>query len=82
MVLMEVKNSSGVVNRCDAKCYNAEHPDCDCICGGRNHGAGLQKALGNTMEHARQMIEEYAGKKGIEEFDATIGSQVFQTRLF
>lgn len=24
--------------RCDAKCYNAKEPKCNCICGGRNHG--------------------------------------------
>lgn len=82
MVLMAMHNNDGLVGRCDAKCYNAEHPHCDCICGGRNHGAGLEKALDNTREYARQIIEEYAGKKGLQDFEATIGSQVFQTRLF
>ncbi len=53
-------NKSGIVGRCDAKCYNAEHPECDCICGGRNHGAGFEKALDNIREHACEMIEEYA----------------------
>jgi len=31
--------------RCDATCYNAKHPDCDCICGGKCHGKGLYKAV-------------------------------------
>jgi hypothetical protein len=41
MTLIEVRSSEGVVGRCDARCYNAVTPDCDCICGGRNHGKGL-----------------------------------------
>ncbi len=36
------------MDRCDAKCYNAREPDCDCICGGMNHGVGLQQAQENT----------------------------------
>lgn len=43
--------------RCDAKCYEAQHPDCDCICGGRNHGAGLDQALENTRELGESWIE-------------------------
>lgn len=35
---------------CDSKCYNAEGPDCQCACGGRNHGKGLDKAIENTKE--------------------------------
>jgi len=46
--LIAVYNSSGLVGRCDAKCYNAKHPVCTCICGGANHGQGLQKAVENT----------------------------------
>ena len=25
---------------CDARCLNAKHGDCECSCGGKNHGAG------------------------------------------
>jgi hypothetical protein len=48
--LIVVGNSEGVVGRCDAKCYEAREPECDCICGGRNHGVGLQRALENTAD--------------------------------
>lgn len=48
--LIAAYNSEGCIGRCDAKCYNAKHPDCDCICGGRNHGVGRQKAEQNTRE--------------------------------
>jgi hypothetical protein len=47
-LMILVANSDGVVGRCDAKCYSATGPECDCICGGQNHGVGLQRALANT----------------------------------
>ncbi len=53
--LIAVYNSEGCVGRCDAKCYEAEHPECECICGGLNHGTGLVRAQDNTM---RWLIEE------------------------
>ena len=28
--------------RCDARCHEAKKPECDCVCGGRYHGALLQ----------------------------------------
>lgn len=40
----------GVLRRCDARCYNATHGRCSCICGGENHGVGLERALANTLE--------------------------------
>ena len=43
MVLMEERNSSGAVRRCDAKCHDAKpwpvgKKPCQCICGGAFHG--------------------------------------------
>ena len=55
--LTAVYNSEGCVGRCDARCYDAAEPDCDCICGGRNHGAGKQQALDNTRELAGEWVE-------------------------
>lgn len=37
--------SDGEGRRCDATCYDAKGPECDCICGGRHHGRGLEEAL-------------------------------------
>lgn len=59
MTLMSSYNSSGLVGRCDARCYNAEHPDCHCICGGRNHGVGEKAAMDNTREYCEEMVEAY-----------------------
>ena len=36
--------------RCDARCHNARKPRCRCICGGVNHGVGLDQARANTKE--------------------------------
>jgi len=55
--LIAVCNSDGCQGRCDANCYDAHEPDCDCICGGRNHGAGQQQAIGNTREMAESWLE-------------------------
>lgn len=57
--LIAVYNSEGCVGRCDAKCYNAQCENCNCVCGGLNHGAGLAKAADNTAELAESMIEKY-----------------------
>jgi hypothetical protein len=51
-MLIAVYNSDGCQGRCDARCYDAAEEQCDCICGGRNHGAGQEQALDNTRELA------------------------------
>ncbi len=56
--LISYQSSGGDQGRCDAKCYDAEEAECDCICGGRNHGAGKQQALDNTRELAESWIEQ------------------------
>jgi hypothetical protein len=60
--LIAVYNSEGCIGRCDAKCYAASDPDCDCICGGMNHGKGKQRALDKTRELAESWIERYKSK--------------------
>ena len=55
--LIAVYNSEGCVGRCDARCYDADEPDCECICGGRNHSAGKQQALDNTRKLAESWLE-------------------------
>lgn len=33
-------NEAGSKHRCDTRCVNAKRGDCECSCGGRNHGTG------------------------------------------
>ena len=55
--LIAVHTSEGCVGRCDARCYDAAELECDCICEGRNHGAGKQQAIDNTRELAGSWLE-------------------------
>jgi len=56
--LISYQSSGGDQGRCDAKCYEAHEDECDCICGGRNHGAGKQQAIENTRELAEGWIKQ------------------------
>lgn len=83
MTLIEVRNSDGVVGRCDAKCYNATHPHCDCICHGMNHGAGISTARTNTQAYADEWLKDYAEEKGIDNpVNTVFGIDVNQSELF
>jgi hypothetical protein len=52
VTLLSVGNSEGE-RRCDARCHDATEPDCDCICGGRYHGKGLQVAREQVHQDAK-----------------------------
>ncbi len=56
--LISAHNSEGCYGRCDAKCHEATHEKCDCICGGVNHGVGLRQAVLNTREMLRRLDDE------------------------
>lgn len=65
--LISVHNSEGCVGRCDAKCYDAQSDECDCICGGKNHGAGLDRARANTAELAgAELAAKWAESQGLD----------------
>jgi predicted RNase H-like HicB family nuclease len=73
--------SSGGQGRCDAKCYDAEEPECDCICGGRNHGAGKQEAIDNTRELAESWLE-HARANGQDITSAELAIDAMHQPLF
>ncbi len=54
--LIATYNSEGCTGRCDARCYEATTGSCDCICGGLNHGVGVEQATENTRELAEEWI--------------------------
>lgn len=60
--LLRYKHPILGIAKCDAGCYNAEKPDCDCICQGKNHGVGLQKARMNSLINGHEMIKAYERK--------------------
>ena len=59
VTLLRVTTSDGT-RRCDARCYNAKRPNCDCICGGRNHGVGREQA----HENMRALVADLAERAG------------------
>lgn len=52
--------------RCDAKCYTAREPECTCICGGLNHGAGFATARENTQERSQEWVDGLREELGPE----------------
>lgn len=46
----------GRTRRCDRRCYDGRGKRCRCICQGRNHGVGLQRALEQTRELASDAL--------------------------
>lgn len=80
--LIAVYNSDGCVGRCDAKCYDAQHDHCECICGGKNHGAGKQQAIENTREMAEGWLERYATDHELKDYEGMVGMNVVQKGLF
>lgn len=54
-----VLSGSGRNNRrCDSTCHNAQGEDCKCICGGKNHGKGLEVAQRNARRIANVLVED------------------------
>jgi len=73
MTLIEVY-AGGSRRRCDARCYNGHSKQCKCVCGGRNHGKGLQRALDNTRKIAEEIIEQVEKEGG----NVKIAKQILQ----
>jgi hypothetical protein len=65
MTLIEIRGTDGrLIGRCDARCYNAITPQCECCCGGKNHGRGAGQALAQTREHAFNLIPKHWKQQG------------------
>jgi hypothetical protein len=62
--LFSVSNSDGLVGRCDANCYDARESECDCICGGKNHGQGVERAVDNTIRYIQHWTDQQRQKHG------------------
>lgn len=77
--LISYHSSDGSEGRCDARCYDAKHETCNCVCGGRNHGAGKEQAMENTREMATQWIESAIEDGSI--IDGQINPHAYQLSL-
>jgi len=59
-LIIVMKSGGRVVGRCDANCYDARTPECDCICGGKNHGVGFGKALEQVSQYTQERLKQLA----------------------
>lgn len=80
-VLMSVHSSEGCEGQCDGKCYNAKGGKCTCICGGKNHGVGLEQAIDNTREQflgkeGKEEIEKYCKEHGLNKYTLEFSNDV------
>jgi len=57
-LLIALTPTGKLIGRCDQNCYDAIRPACNCICGGANHGIGLDNAIKNMTEHCEQIRAE------------------------
>ncbi len=80
--LIAVYDSNGLLGQCDATCYEATQPVYECICGGRNHRAGIQTAIDHTRHVAQQWTRVYAQKEGLTSFTAEIHAESQQAPLW
>lgn len=78
VMLIAIYNSERCIGRCDARCYNAKGPSCDCCCGGRNHSVGLRRAQENTRKHGETIVERW----NAEHPDQRIEIEPVQQELF
>lgn len=60
-ILLSVGDKYGY-RSCDGKCFDAQEPECDCVCGGKNHGIGFKQALKFTIER-KPLYDKMYGKK-------------------
>ena len=63
--IMAIGNSEGT-RRCDERCHGAQHPECDCICGGRYHGKG-----GRAQELLQEDLQSGMWGEGLKKFAET-----------
>jgi len=62
MTTLIIAGNSNGTRRCDARCHNAASVDCDCVCGGRYHGAGANAAAylrDDILEHVPGVLESF-----------------------
>jgi hypothetical protein len=60
--------SDGCVGRCDARCHEAKEETCTCICGGRLHGVGADRAVEqNTRDLlGEESVQAFAKRHGLD----------------
>lgn len=74
MVLIKISSSGGVTRQCDARCYNASDHMCRCVCGGANHGRGLEQAKVNTELAGKTLARNWIQTRNLKRARIQIGT--------
>jgi len=70
--VLEARDADGeLIGRCDARCHTAKGAKCTCICGGLNHGVGLDRVINSVGIFAHR-----------DDVEITYGTRPHQTKLF
>ena len=64
------------IRSCNAICYDATKEECNCICGGINHGKGFEKAHQNVAEAHKTFMEAFKDMTTLKLWDAVKGKTV------
>ncbi|WP_289009066.1 hypothetical protein [uncultured Thermomonospora sp.] len=80
VALLTVRRGNTVVDQCNATCYEASGKVCRCVCGGANHGVGLEQAVVNTRAMHAAWVARARATRGIDTFE--LGEIVEQLPLF
>ncbi len=77
-LLFALLDGERVIGQCDARCYDAAagEPACDCVCGGRNHGLGLERAVALTHRELQMMVAAYAQARGLRRYRLQVGESL------
>ncbi len=57
---------SPLYRRCDARCHYARFATCDCVCGGRYHGRGIDGSLVEKVHETGDQFLEYLERQGCD----------------
>ena len=84
--VMSWGDTEGEHGRCDAKCHEAHDLICDCMCGGRFHGAalqdgGLERALAEFGDEVLAGARDRAAAAGLELKAGSVESILQAVRL-
>lgn len=78
-VLLAVHGVDGT-EACGASCYTAQGPVCKCgVCGGVNHGVGVEQATRNTARFAHRWLARYAARRADDHGHAQLPLPLWDT---
>lgn len=80
VALLTVRLGNTVVDQCNATCYEATGRACRCICEGRNHGVGLDRAIVNTRRLHTDWVRRAKNAGLVDSHE--LGADVEQLPLF